>query len=597
MIFNPPNLADAKEVVFDTETDGLDWKRNKVVGFVLTWGPRPEETAYWPVAHTGGGNVENPEAVRTYLRTLAARPDLQWTGHHMKFDMHMAQNEGIHFAGRTNCTQVNAALFDEDQGSYSLDTCARVYGVTEKKGDELYKHLASLFGGEPDRKQMANFHKLRGDDALGVDYSCGDGQSTWEVWKHQEARLDYIENDDEVSLRFLWSLECRVLKVLQRMERKGVRIDEEKYEQVHHLINEQITHLREKEFFPGFKARSNNDVLKYLFDKGIKDGWKTTPTGKAQLNEEFLETNPFGMNVIKLRKLDNLMASFMEGQISAHIFNGRIHTTLNQTKMDEYGTITGRLSSSDPNLQQVPKRDKVLAPIFRSIFIPDDGYIWSANDYKQQEFVVFAHYSNSKMLIDGYNQNPPIDMHQRCADLLSVERDPTAKRLNLGKLYWMGVPKLAVKLGITVAEAQALSNEWDKQLPEASKFRYLAKGRAESRGYVRSFLGRRRRYKDRRLSYQAANAVIQMSSADITKLKMAEIDEYFTSQGESAQMLLQVHDELDWQFPKDRRDIDDKALAIMQDFSEGQPIHLRAKLGVDHSEGKNWGMATFGRDT
>lgn len=591
--FNPPNLSEAKEIVYDTETDGLDWKKNKVVGYVLTWGPKPEETAYYPVRHDGGGNYD-VEQVERYIKSLADRDDLLVTGHHMKFDMQMSANHGIYFKGKVNCTQVNAALLNEEQGKYSLDECARTYGVTLKKGDELYAHMANLFGGEPNRKQMQHFWRLRGDDALGVDYAIGDGTSTWEVWKYQESKLDDLLGKSDVPLRVVWELECRVLRTLFRMERRGVKIDEERYHEVKRLVEYEIAEMR-SHFPAGFKPLSNPQVLEVLAQNGVTSGWKETPTGKPSLNVEFLATVPIGEKIIKLRKLENLVSSFIDGQISNHIHNGRIHTTFNQTKMDEYGVITGRLSSSNPNLQQVPKRDKILAPLFRSIFVPDEGHYWSANDYKQQEFVVFAHYSNSQMLIDGYNQNPPIDMHQRCADLLNVERDPKAKRLNLGKLYWMGIPKLAKSLGVSEEEAKLLSQEWDAQLPEAAEFRQLAKRRADKALSVRSFLGRKKRYHTKeRFTYQAANAIIQMSSADITKLKMVEIDEYFAKHGDEAQLLLQVHDELDWQIPVDKRELDDEALRIMQDFGPDQPIHLRARLGVDHSEGPDWGKATFG---
>lgn len=611
MNFNPPNLSSAKELVYDTETDGLDWKKNKVVGYVLTWGGAPDETAYYPVRHCGGGAEHgnlDPEPVERYIRSLAAREDLFWTGHHMKFDLHMSLNHGIEFKGKLNCTQVNAALIDEEQdGGYSLDSIARAYGVTEKKGDALYKHIADLFGGQPVRSQMGQFWRLRGDDPLGVDYAIGDGISTWEVWKHQQKVLAdrrYDENDKDkdgnprltMDLMTVWALECRVLRTLFHMERRGVKIDLQRYEQITKYIQDEINKMREDDFGVDFKPLSNSHVLEYLQRNGVTGGWASTTTGKASLTAKFLETIPVGQKIIKLRKYENLQSSFIEGQIANHLHNGRIHTTFNQLKADEYGTITGRLSSSQPNLQQVPKRDKILAPIFRSMFVPDEGFKWSANDYKQQEFVVFAHYSNSKMLIDGYNQTPVIDMHQRCADLLNVERDPRAKRINLGKLYWMGVIKLAAQLDMPINEVRKLSDLWDKALPEAAQFRVNVKARAEAVGYVKDFLGRRRRYPQSRMrySYQAPNSVIQMSSASITKLKMVEIDEYFQKMGGHAQLLLQVHDELDWQFPVGMEHLDKEAIRIMEDFSEGQPIHLRAKLGVDSSYGDDWKEASFG---
>lgn len=594
--FNPPNLSNAREIVYDTETDGLDWKKNKVVGYVLTWGPRPDETTYFPVRHAGGGPENgnyDPQQVESWLRTLAARPDILWTGHHMKFDLHMSENHGIKFAGRVNCTQVNAALIDETQGRYSLDFCAKKYGVTEKKGDKLYARLATLFGGPPERKQMEHFHKLRGDDILAVDYAAGDGTSTWEVWQKQKELLAHD------NLGRVHDLECRVIRTLQRMERRGVPIDEERYQEVRALVAQMIDKAA-AQFPKDFNARSNKQMRDFMESKGHTD-WPLTPKGAPSFKEEWLETFPLGKDIIRLRKYRNLMSTFLDGQIDAHIHNGRVHTTFNQLKMDDYGTVTGRLSSSDPNLQQVTKRDKEIAPIYRSIFHAGPGHMWSANDYMQQEYVVFAHYANSAALIAGYAAEPPVDMHGMVAQMMSVERDPTAKRLNLGKLYGMGVAKLARSLKISESEAKKLSQLWDDTVPEAKGFLKTAEAVAKKRyipnagidGWVCTLLGRRRRL-SWDIHHKAGNAIIQMCSADITKLKMVEIDEHFEKHGDTHQLILQVHDELDWLVP-DGADpvIQEEALRIMQDFSEGQPIHLRARLRVDSSMGRNWGEATF----
>jgi DNA polymerase-1 len=380
------------------------------------------------------------------------------------------------------------------------------------------------------------------------------------------------------------------------MERRGVKVDEQQLDYVRKLIDTKIS--ESKAVIPeNLNVRSPVQMEKLMRDAGHTN-WPLTAKGRPSFPETWLETFELGQKIVAVKKYTNLKNSFIEGQIMNHLHKGRIHTTFNQLKMDDYGTVTGRLSASEPNLQQVPKRNKELAKMFRTIFVPDDGYIWSANDYKQQEFVVFAHYSESAKLIEGYNQDPPVDMHSACSGLMGVERD-LAKQLNLGKLYWMGIPKLADKLKISVMDAGQLSRSWDDALPEASIFRYNAKSVAESRitpsqfGYVRSILGRRRRYKDIGYSYQAANAIIQMSSADITKLKMVEIDDLFIESNEEAQLLLQVHDELDWQFPIGGTALNEKALGVMQNFQEGQPIVLRARLGVDHSAGKNWSEATF----
>lgn len=590
--FNPPNLTGVKELTYDTETTGLDWKKDKVCGYVLTWGPNPDESVYWPVRHMGGDNFD-PAQVEAYIRHLAKNPEITWTGHHLKFDLHMSANHGIEFAGRLNCTQVNAALLDEEQGSFSLDTCAKIAKVYEKKGDALYEHLAKLFGGNAVRSQMANFWKLRADDPMAHEYAAGDGTSTFQLWQYQRGMIAHEK------LELVHDVECRAIRTLFRMERKGVLIDMDQFIKVKNEVADRVEQAQKK-LPKDFNERSPIQMKALMEAHGHTD-WPMTkpskkfPNGQPSFTEKFLEQHEIGKAIIRLRKYTNLQNSFIEGQISNHIHNGRIHTTFNQTKMDDYGTVTGRLSSSDPNLQQCPKRDKELAPLFRRIFIPDRGFEWKANDYKQQEFVVFAHYSGSKALAAGYNSEPPVDMHQFVAELCNVERDPTAKRLNLGKLYGMGVVKLAMSLGISVEEARALSRLWDNRVPEAKQYLKDAEVTAKARGFVRTILGRRRRFPNSEYAHKAGNSIIQGCSADITKLKMVEIDEHFARNGDSCQMLLQIHDELDWQVPVGEcQDVHVEALRIMEDFGPTSLIPLDVRLRVDASSGKDWSEATFG---
>lgn len=605
--FNPPNLDSATEIVYDVETDGINWLTNKVVGYVLTWGKAQEYSVYYPVDHEQGENYDR-EQVESYIRYLAQQPNRTWIGHNMKFDLHFSLNHDIvfHPSSKIVCTQVNAALLNESQFSYSLDACAKLYGVTEKKGDLLYEHIANQFGGKPGRNQMANFYRLSANDPLAHEYATGDGTSTWEVWQYQKPKLlnedyDPLRPGFNKSLRNVFELECEVLPVLVDMERQGVLIDLDRYDQVRSDVCKKIEQLRSHMPFSDISARSPSSVKKTMMEDSTIDWkkWPTTPTGKPRFTESDLELSPLGKKILEIRKLENLQATFLDGQIAKHLHNGRVHTTFNQLKSDDKGTITGRLSSSSPNLQQVPKRNKEIAALFRRLFIPDAGMVWSSNDYMQQEFVVFAHFAQVKQLIEGYAKNPPVDCHTITADLMGVERDPTAKRIGLGKLYWMGIDKLAVQLECSKSEAKRLADKWDDSFPEAKKFRYEAKARAEKRGYVCSILGRRRRFMGEGAtgySYQAANAIIQMSSADITKLKMVELHKYFKTQGCNSQLLLQVHDELNWQCPKELMGTENKeALRIMSSFSPDDRITLNALLHVEHEAGDNWGEATFGK--
>lgn len=582
-----PRMPKAGKVVFDVETTGVDWKKDHIVGIVVTLGPGPKETWYFPIRHADG-NMD-VDTVLNWVRDWSRNPDLLIVGHNLKFDLHMAANEGIIFAGKLECTMVNAALIDENAGAYNLAECAKRAKVTAKRSDEMYNHLAAVFGGDPDRKQMVNFHRLSGDDPIAESYAVGDGTTTWLLHEAQQKEIQ----DQELTL--VHGVECRVIRTLFRMERRGVKIDEKKAAKFKKFMEKEIEAAR-KALPEGFNPRSGPQVMNYVMSSGAS-GWPLTEKGKPSFPEAYLATIPAGAPIIKLRKYTNLVNSFLEPLLTEHLHNGRIHTNFNQTKQDEYGVVTGRLSSNNPNEQQVPKRDKVLGRPFRELHVADEGMVWSANDYSQQEFRVFADYSASPALLAGYAADPPIDFHTVVANLLGVERDPTAKRMNLGMLYGMGVKKLAASLGIPEAKAKALRDQYHANLPEVKAYLKKAEYWASQRGWVRTKLKRRRRFPDPTFAHKAGNSIIQGTSADITKLKMCEVDELFAANGDICHLLLQVHDELDWQFPDtpEGRKLDAMARAIMTSFGEDDLIQLTVKMAADSKQGPNWGVATYGK--
>jgi DNA polymerase-1 len=579
-----PNLNESRLVIVDCETTGVDWKRDQAVGYVVCVGPSMEDVWYLPVRHQGGGNLD-AEQVERWLSKLLSDPARKVANHNLKFDLHMMANQGIAAAGPLECTQVNAALLDENAKSFSLDALAQTYNLPYGKETKLYEYLAGVFGGEPDKKQASNIHKLSGEDPNVVQYAKMDGLATWHLLDAQQIQLDNQE------LRPVWNVECRALRTLFRMERRGVVVDEAKLDWLDKYLDK-VLQRAESALPKGFNVRSGPQVLELMKRHGVT-GWPVTAKGNASFPESWLETNDPGRRVIAVRKITNLKNSFINPLRERHLVNGRVHTTYNQLKQDEYGVVTGRLSSSNPNLQQVPKRDKILAPLFRQIFLPEPGHRWRMNDYSQQEFRVFADYTGASLLIDGYNSDPPVDIHTTVARLLNVERDPTAKRTNLGLVYGMGKRKLAVSLGISEEEATRIWNTYDQMIPEARKFLKAAEYWARARGWVRTKLYRRRRFPDRDLAHKAGNSIIQGTSADITKLKMVEVDEYFQSEKADSCLMLQVHDELDWSSPEGEEVHDAEARRIMGSFGEKDAIQMRVKMEVEHHEEEDWGRATF----
>lgn len=627
---NTPELAErvlrilrsSDEFTYDTETSGLDWRKNHIVGYVFTF--RDEGSYYVPVRHAGGGNLPGCPVPMT---SEGWKGDLHWfeielakianekfrhvIGHNLIFDLRFSHRTGVVFYGSKEDTMINAPLLDENQFGYSLAKCAQREGVQEKKGEVLYEYLAQQFGGEPKQDQMSNFWRTDASVPVVWEYAAGDGVTTEGL---RDAQAPQIVKEDEMgrSLKLVHNVECRLINTLYRMTSGGVRIDEEAL----HRADKHFERLAKdagKGFPENFNSKSPTALKSYFQELGLlNDNWPRNPpttaeirkasaegrvpVGALKFDSETLKLTPVGNDIIAYRQLSNARSLYTGPMVEHHLWNGSVHCQFAQMAQDDYGTVSGRLSCYDPNLQAVTKRNKKIGPVYRSAFIADEGCTWEDNDYGQQEYVVFTDYTGDPTLMAGYAAEPPVDIHTSVALMLGVERDPTAKRMNLGMLYGMGVAKLAMSLGVSIEQAQIWMNLYHEKFPYAKPFLKKAEMKAQKRGFVFTQLGRRRRFPDRRFAHKAGNAIIQGTSADITKLKMCEIDEFFASEGDHCRLLLQIHDSLSWSAPKDERGRAQtkEAQRIMCDFySEQAVIKLRAKLRIDSASGDNWAEATW----
>lgn len=594
---------------YDTEGSGLDWKRNHSTGYVLADGTT---SIYIPVRHGGGGNLldpnclpletpEGPYVKHSFEVELAKafaqrRIDKKKTvGHNLLFDMHFSANSDIILGRECEDTQHNMAMLDEFARSYSLDSCAKYYKVTAKLGDELYQHLANLFGGVADRKQMGNYWRLAGNDRIGVEYAEGDGITTFELWREQQPHLD------EEELRTIHTVESQLIYTVFKMERQGVKVNEERLHQVKQELRRKLEDAR-RMLPSNFNERSPIDVRKVIEDAGYDD-WPTTapstrfPNGQPSFTEKYLKTKPEGKAIVAVRKFSNLSNSFITPLEERHLFKGRIHCQFNQLRADEYGTISGRFSSSQPNMQQIPKRDKDLGALFRSIFVPDDGMEFIEADYSQCEPRLFAHYSQEPALVNGYNSVPPLDMHHVVAMELNVERDPTAKRMNMGLLTGMQSRTFASHMNWSLDYAAEMFNRWSDSFPGIAKFQRQAKQAFRQRGFVKTILGRRCHLESAQYAYRAVSRIIQGGNADIIKYKMLQCDKYVESEGleELIQFLLTVHDSLGWQalLGERGRKITWELVRMCCDVQTA-PFNLRVPFIMDVGIGADWSEATYG---
>jgi len=354
----------------------------------------------------------------------------------------------------------------------------------------------------------------------------------------------------------------------------------------------------------------------------------TPKTRKPSFTKPFLETcpHPISDKILECRSVDKFVGTFLEGQMSSQMINGRIHALFNQQRSDEYGTVTGRFSSSHPNLQFIPARDDELGPLCRSMFIPEEGCVWGKADYSQIEFRIFAHYAlgpGADEFRRQYQEIPDVDFHQWCADTAHISRKH-AKTINFGLLYGMGLKSAAKQLGIPVDEAREFMELYHNKLPFIRATSRHAMAAADRRGYVRTILKRRRRFnmyepadwefsqvtpaiRNKELmeqtvaravkngqcstagvrragTYKALNAIVQGSSADM--IKKAMVDCWRAGVFNTLVPHLTVHDELDVSIPDtpEGHAAFDEMLVLMRDT-----IPLRVPVIVDGEKGDNWG--------
>lgn len=607
-------VREAPVIAFDVETSGVDWKRNSVVGYVVT--ESADANCYVPIRHGGGGNlrggqplteavVPRPMPVSEFELQLAQafdernRRGFLTIGHNLRFDCHLSANHGVMLGRNLNCTQITEALIDEYAGSYSLDACCKRHGVTEKKGDALYAHMAQLFGGEPERKIMQHFWRLAGDDPVAVDYAMGDGVSTLDLWRSQNDAV-YQEDKDGKTLENIFKLENELIWTVFRLERIGMRIDEGRLDWAFREVGRLVDEARAQAgFAKDFNVRSTATVKDWLVGQGVTDFPRTDPTprfpeGQISIRQKWLESHPAGAPIVAIRNALDLESKFLAPLRERHLFEGRVHATLNQLKQDDYGTVTGRFSCNEPNLQQISKRNKKLGKILRSVFIPDDDKTLYEADYSQAEPRTFAHYTQSAKIMEGYLRTPFVDMHSVVAHELGVDRGTVGKRLNMGMLTGLGPASLADHMDWPADRAKK-TWEWYMNVffPELRKFHSDASAVYKRRGFVRTMLGRRCNLKDSRFAYQAVSRIIQGAGADIIKYKLLEADKMCEADGDEVNIIMTIHDSFVFQAPAEKKDFVDHLIARLSSVQE-DPFNLRVPFLMDVGSGENWAIASYG---
>jgi len=610
-----PSWGNAKRVAYDLETHdpllttmGPGVRRGgKVIGISFSIEDGPSH--YLPFGHTDD-NLDSKK-VWDYIRDQAKNFQGVLVGANLSYDLDYTAENGIWFEKVKwfRDVQIAEPLIDELQDSYSLQAIAERYGLPGKD-DALLIEAGKAWGVDPKK----NMHILPAR-YVGA-YAIQDADLPHTIIRRQERIID------EQNLWQIYDLESKVMPVLVKMRRRGVAVDLNKLQEV-----EDWAETEGKKALELVKAETNRciafeDVFKpkvlapALIDIGVTP--ETTPkSGQPSIDKELFARidHPVAKAIERARQMSQLISMFVNS-IKEHQTNGRIHCSFNQLrttkdedKGDDHGARYGRLSSSDPNMQQQPSRHPEIGPLWRSIYIPDDDLLWAVLDYSQQEprwtvhFAELCQLPRAKEAADKYRTDPNTDNHQMTADMCGIERIP-AKEIFLGKCYGMGGGTLCHKLNlptkwihssrlnrmIEVAgpEGQAIIKQFDTELPFVKMLANKCEKAAKERGYILTVLGRRCRFPEKHGSTntkdrfhwcnKALNRLIQGSSADQTKAAMVQLD------AEGYEPQLQVHDEIDGSVVDVAQ-----AEAMAEIMRNCVPANLPFKVDVDI--GTNWGNA------
>ena len=593
-----PDLSKHDEIAIDLETKDPGLKtmgsgsvtgRGRIVGIALAvdnW------SGYYPIAHEGGGNMDE-KIVMDYFRTVLNLPARK-IFHNAMYDVCFIRSAGLKINGDIVDTMIAGSLVDENRFRYDLGSMGRDY-LGRGKNEAVLNETAAIWGIDP----KSEMYKL---PAMYVgEYAERDAEMTLELWQEMKKEI-YAQDIEDI-----FKLETELFPCLVDMRFLGVRVDVEAASQLKHkLLTEEKECLQKVKTETGvdtqiWAARSIAQVFQKLnlpFDR-------TEKTNAPSFTKNFLQNHqhPMVKLIARAREINKAHTTFID-TILKHEHKGRIHAEINQLRSDTGGTVTGRFSYSNPNLQQIPARNKELGPMIRSLFIPEQGCKWGVFDYSQQEPRLVVHYAALQNLygvgdvLDAY-QDGDVDFHRIVAEMAEIPREQ-AKTINLGLFYGMGKNKLQAELGINKEKAEGLFRQYHSRVPFVKQLMDNVMQRAQSRGKIRTLLGRLCRFHlwepnqfgihkplphdaaleehgpgiKRAYTYNALNRLIQGSAADMTKKAMIELYK------EGITPHIQVHDELDISVDNNA----DKIKEIME-----SAVDLEVPNKVDYESGPNWG--------
>lgn len=570
-----------KLLALDFETDSLDAWNAKPIGVSLAL--KPKEAFYAPVAaHEGTAPFLDPGAVRALLAPLFADPGMVIAAHNAKYDYKVSRGWGV---PRWSCqiwdTMVAAWLCDPERNNYSLDSLAAFFfDVTPVAYFDIVPK-----GGAFDAVPLETACR----------YSAEDADLCLRLKALLEERLEASS-----SLGLFKELEMPLLPVLAEMEGSGIMIEPRVLKEYGEEMGKELARIQADTFKAvghEFNLSSTKQLQEVLFvERGLKPG-KKTKTGYSTdvaVLEELAREDEVPARILRFRTLSKLKSTYVDALADLADREGRLHTNFVQT-----GTATGRLSSREPNLQNIPIRDEEGRRI-REAFVAKPGCLLISADYSQIELVILAHLSGDENLVSAFRDGK--DVHARTAALIfgvdeaavQSEQRRIAKTINFGVMYGMSAFRLAGELGISRTEAAAFIEAYFKTYSGVRAFITGLIRKTEETGYVSTLRGRRRyiqainsRNKTEKAAAErvAVNTPIQGSAADIVKTAMLRVDKALAAAGSRTRMLLQVHDELILESP--RAEADAAAALVRREMEAAEALKVPLRVSVE--TGKRWG--------
>lgn len=600
-----PELDRNLAVGLDCESSSLRyWEPDfQVFGLAVAQG---EHSWYWDLRQT-------PQAIEWAKDQL---PGMLVSAHFAQFDYQCLRRLGINPRSISwHCSMVTETLIDEHQLTYDLESTCIHNGIVSRKREHLE---AIRVGMGWDAGVQVQSRLAVVPPALVRAYGASDARDTLEVYIRQMPQVR------EQELGEVYKLESQLIPVLADMSFGGIRVDLEAAHAAIPKLDIRADELqKEINTIAGrpFNVNSTPQIRDFFKPEQIsKFQWKLiegtlvgpTKGGKGpSMGQEVLRDiqHPLAQKISSLRKVIKLRDTFLRGHIIGSADNQEyVHTTFNQSRNDaDAGTITGRLSSTDPALQQITKRDKEFAALLRAMFLGDEGDDWFCADYSQVDFRCGAHLQNIDGVIKAYWDNPKLDYHQIVSNMTGIPRNapyagaPYTKQINLGLSFGAGPGKLAfmMKMPYTIAErrhkmiyipgseAEAIFQKYHAMLPGVKKFMEHATNVAKDTGFVRTAIGRRLRYR-RHGHHRAAGHLYQAYAADLHKVGLVEVDRVIQENRLPARLMMSCHDEIGVSMKRDEETARILTSRYTDFNSENSRIQMRIPIIASAKFGTNW---------